>query len=215
MAVIYFTTFNIRAQTTTFTATTLRADTIKSTQIIKADAITAADTLKAQSHVVAKQNLEVQGNLFVNGAATFNTKILSPNGFLFDSINGLRTAVLTTGSVTTNIFSIGKQIGTTNPFPILPCSTPVNTQWFLNSGGGFASQQNNPVSNPNVNALVKLYTAQWNGSGYMEVEGVDQNAQPNNALFINYFCGRNVSICENTSLAGGGGRVQVGNFFSA
>ncbi|MBS1651412.1 MAG: hypothetical protein JSU07_05300, partial [Bacteroidetes bacterium] len=41
------------------------------------------------------------------------------------------------------------------------------------------------------------------------------NAQPNNALFINYFCGRNVSICENTSLAGGGGRVQVGNFFSA
>jgi hypothetical protein len=91
-----------------------------------------------------------------------------------------------------------------------PCSLPNSTPWFMMNGGYITR-----ASNGLVNASVSMYAAPWNGSGFIESAGVNELGASETALFLNYFCGRDLGLCLNTSLANGGGKVKVGNFLSA
>lgn len=66
IAVISLISTNFNAQTT-FTATSVKADTIKSSVMINADAITATDTLRAKEDVIAEHDVKVSGNLYLLG----------------------------------------------------------------------------------------------------------------------------------------------------
>ncbi|MBA3681586.1 MAG: hypothetical protein H0W73_10540 [Bacteroidetes bacterium] len=153
--------------------------------------------------------------LDVNGAATIRGALNADQGMMFDSNNGFKLTAVATGGNTTNVFTVGKQSNVSLPF-VAQCAVPNINQWILSNGGGFVSAQNN-LTTPyqNVNGALKMYAAGWNGSGYIEVEGVDETGATNNSLNINYFCGRNINMCRNTALGNGGGKIIVGNYFEA
>ncbi|MBL7919834.1 MAG: hypothetical protein JNJ40_05935 [Bacteroidia bacterium] len=151
----------------------------------------------------------------VGGDAKFRGALNADQGMMFDSNNGFKLATVVNGGSTTNVFAVGKQSNVNTPF-ITQCAAPQINQWVMSNGGGFISAQNN-LATPyqNVNGSVKMYAAGWNGSGYIEVEGVDETGATNNSLNMNYFCGRNINMCTNNSLGNGGGKVYVGNYFQA
>lgn len=182
------------------TTTVLHADSIK----MDASRAIYGDT-RIEGDIDAKNKLTVTGN------ALFNGVLRSNQGFMFDNYNGFKLNSVTTGTTTTDYFMLGKSSGV----PESICGNPNINQWMVNSSGGFISSQINPPSAPLVKASVNMFCAPWNGSGFIEVEGKNEAGNEQNALFVNYFCGRDVALCVNTGLTNGGGKVSVGNFLSA
>jgi hypothetical protein len=180
--------------------------TVAGTSNFNGDVTTAATkTLIAGGDVIAQSKLTVAGD------ATFNGALNLTQGLNFDANNGFKLQSVTTGSTTSNVFVVGKQVGATLPF-LGTCPVPFNGSWFLNNGGGFISAINGQASPyQNVNSSIKMYTGPWNGDGFIEVEGTDANGTQNNVLALNYFCGRDILL--NTGPTPG--KVIVGNFLSA
>ncbi len=89
---------------------------------------------------------------------------------------------------------------------IQPNYAGVNTDYSFD--GFLLSKPANPATN--VDAALVLGSAPWDGNGIIEVEGVNNNAQAQNGLLINYFCGRDVAICTNDAV---GGIVRTGKHF--
>ncbi len=203
---------NLSAQTpTTFTTTNLKVmDTLTSVNVVNAHEIVASKTITAEKDIVVKKDVLVNGALTVTNTATFKNIINADQGLNFGNNIGLK--FLGTNSSNQSFLQIGKIPSTSLAIPANPvCPSSQTNQYWLQNYGGYISN----AINGNVNASLSLFTADWNGSGYIETSGTDQNNQTINALFLNYFCGRDIGLCLNTTLANGGGKVKVGNFLSA
>ena len=203
---------NLSAQTpTTFTTNNLKVmDTLTSINVVNAHEIVASKTITAEKDIVVKKDVLVNGALTVTNTATFKNIINADQGLNFGNNIGLK--FLGTNSSNQSFLQIGKIPGVPVVIPNNPiCPAPQTNQYWLQNYGGYISN----AINGNVNASLSLFTADWNGSGYIETSGTDQNNQTINALFLNYFCGRDIGLCLNTTLANGGGKVKVGNFLSA
>ncbi|MEI8135971.1 MAG: hypothetical protein WCH21_01455 [Bacteroidota bacterium] len=210
VAIIMFSTsIIIRAQiVTTFSATNVNVtDTLTSGVMIDAAGITASDTIKAADDVLISQNLHVAGDAKIQG------NVSTQNAFIFNSANNLPDLGIKVFN-STNPINTGRiiQIGDPLTFPTVPvpCSLPNGQPWLVMNGGIITK-----ATNGLVNSSLSMYTAPWNGSGYIESEGTDNLGGQNTALLLNYFCGRDIFLCTNTGLSNGGGKVRVGNFLSA
>lgn len=181
------------------------------TMSMRADSIVMNGSRAIYGDTRVEGDIDAKHKLNVVGDASFSGQLISPQGLMFDGNNGLKMTSQTNNGNTTNYFTLGK---ITTPLPV-GCLIPNINQWMINNGGGFVSAQQNPTGAPFVNGSLRMYCAGWNGSGFIEVEGVNEAGAPQNALFMNYFCGRDIGICVNTGLQNGGGKVSVGNFLSA
>lgn len=191
----------LTAQVNTFTATNAQiSDTLISGGIIKAQCIRANDTVVANGEVVANDNLRVSGDLFLNGSL-----VLDANNDI-----GFKLIQPSNNTSSTSIISFGKTIGNTIIPWVENCPVPsiMPSPWIATSGGFISHHKSNTSL---VDAGLKLYTAPWNGFGHIELEGVNEVGMGNNALEINYYCGRNTHINRNGSLSNGGGWVRMGN----
>lgn len=139
--------------------------------------------------------LDVSGDVAATGAitATGGFKFNSQYKLIFDGTN--------------NIFSLAKG-SSYQPPTIDICSTLPTISW--SNSDGFVSSQAFPSSAPSVNAALRMYIAPNNGSGYIELNGVDNNNRSANALFINYNCGRNTNINTGPN----SGIVSIGSSYS-
>ena len=203
---------NLSAQTpTTFTTNNLKVmDTLTSINVVNAHEIVASKTITAEKDIVVKKDVLVNGALTVTNTATFKNIINADQGLNFGNNIGLK--YLGTNASNQSFLQIGKIPSTSLAIPANPiCPSSQTNQYWLQNYGGYISN----AINGNVNASLSFFTADWNGSGYIETSGTDQNNQTINALFLNYFCGRDIGLCLNTTLANGGGKVKVGNFLSA
>ncbi|MBL0048858.1 MAG: hypothetical protein IPP32_12265 [Bacteroidetes bacterium] len=95
------------------------------------------------------------------------------------------------------------------PTCISPNLGGTNTKFLFE--GFMTSLPSNPIGSTN-SALI-MGSAPWDGSGLIDVQGTDNNGGTNNGLLINYFCGRDVSICTNTDPGYNSGVVRVGKHF--
>jgi hypothetical protein len=178
------------------------------TGAMRADSIVMDGSRAIYGDTRIEGDIDAKNKLSVTGNAQFNAQVMSLQGLNFDSQNGLKMNSVLEGNQMVNYFTLGR---IANIFPASQCLIPGINQWMMNNGGGFIStQQNN-----SVNSSLRMYSAAWNGSGFIEVEGTNEVGAPNNALFVNWFCGRDIGLCVNTGLANGGGKVSVGNHFYA
>jgi hypothetical protein len=95
------------------------------------------------------------------------------------------------------------------PTCISPNLGGTNTKFLFE--GFMTSLPSNPLGSTN-SALI-MGSAPWDGSGLIDVQGTDNNGGTSNGLLINYFCGRDVSICTNTDPGYNSGVVRVGKHF--
>jgi hypothetical protein len=93
------------------------------------------------------------------------------------------------------------------------CPNPnTNTAPQFINNGAFISRVPLGTGNANVNSALSFFSAPWDGTGVIEVDGVDNNNAGNNGLLINYFCGRNTGINVGWDIPNGkdGGTVFMG-----
>ncbi len=184
---------------TTFTANNAQiTDTLMSGGVIEAHRIHAADTVVAEKDIIANEDVKISGNLYLNG-----NMVLDPTNDV-----GVKYFNPASNSSSVSVVSFGKTVGNLNPIiQNCPVGGTMPSPWLLTSGG-YISAVTNPTNQ--VNASLKIYTAPWNGFGFIELEGVNEVGFANNALEINYFCGRNTHINRNFGLSNGGGWVRMG-----
>lgn len=142
-----------------------------------------------------------------------NTKdLLKVNrGILFDNTNGLSYTPATSGHA--EFYHLGNIILGTLQSPLCPNPNNNTLPQFINNGSFISrTPPAAPGSSNLTNSSLSFYSAPWNGSGHVEVEGVDNNGEDKNALFINYFCHRNTAINVGWDLSNGtdGGTVFMG-----
>lgn len=228
-SVLFNCTYKIKAQTTyTVSTTNVKGCLAVDSAAVMNGNVTTKDTLRAEQEVIAEKDIKVEGDMYVNGninttaTSTANLgevraagNIRTDGSFILNTPNpgdsplGFRVYNPPAGSSNTGrIINLGNPL--TFPPSILPCSLPNNNPWFQMNGGYIAKTTSLPVD-----ASVSMYCAPWNGAGYIESEGTNQIGGNSIPLFLNYFCGNDVALCVNTGLANGGGKVSVGNFFSA
>lgn len=79
--------------------------------------------------------------------------------------------------------------------PYYPCPNPnTNTSPIFINNGAYISRIPTGMGAGSTNSSLSFYSAPWDGSGIIEVEGVSNLGLGDNALMINYFCGRNTKI---------------------
>ncbi len=203
---------NLSAQVAnTFTATNVKVmDTLTSVNVVKAHEIVATETITAKDDIVAEHDIRITGALTVTSTATFKSTINADQGINFGGNSGMR--FLGTNSAGQSFLRIGENTNSLLVPPPTPiCPTPSSNYWWMQNYGGYISSQ----TNGQVNASLSMFTAPWDGNGHTEVQGLNNSGQENNALSINYFCGRDAYLCTNTGLPNGGGKVVVGNFLQA
>ena len=201
-----FTTFT-NAQTT-FTASTLRGDTVKSMVMMKATdisatGIVASDTIRAQAAVVAEQNLQVQGNLSLSGRFDLG------NGLAMKSYpaNTNHPAVFKFGS--TSLILPGP--GSNNPLDpedVPSCSSPLFGSNPLFSFAGYL-KSSSYISGSTGSAIFGHDGA----NAIIEVQGLSSSTIPG-SLLINYNCHRNVAICTGASINPAENKVFIGDFIN-
>lgn len=171
--------------------------------------ITAVDTLRAKKDIIVDGNAIVEGKLKVSGKSTFKNDIIIKKSILFDGGNELSYNPATATSRAT--FYLGNTAA--KPLPWVTCPNPnTNTApQFINTGA-FISRVPLGSGNPNVNSALSFFSAPWDGTGVIEVDGVDNNNAGNNGLLINYYCGRNTAINTGWDIPNGkdGGTVFMG-----
>lgn len=182
---------------TTFTATNAQiSQTLTSGGLIDAHCIHASDTLIAGDDIIALQNVNVAGNINLNGSLIFDQANVA--GFKYFAANTVNNPF--------PMIHFGKASNQTLPMaPICPLPSGLNSPWVTVNGGFMSHYSQGPI-----NAGLKLYTAGWNGWGHIEVEGTNEVGADQNALAINYFCGRETHINTNNSLPNEGGWVRMG-----
>ncbi len=195
----------LRAQTT-FTASTLRGDTVKSMVMMKATdisatGIVASDTIRAQAAVVAEQNLQVNGNIntsgniSVNGNATFNGTLKSTtfggigSGLIYaDSLGNLFKAIPGGGGGT----------GIATSFPCVASTIP----WY--EGGNSIGTTNGNNSIGTCNAYDFILKANNNQAIWVKPDGkIGFNTTNPNARFEITGSGSTDGIRYNSPTGGG------------
>lgn len=164
------------------------------------DITTPSDIIVGGNQIVTG-NQSIGGNFSVTGSSVFSNSVGITNGLFFD--NALSTGftyVAPTGTNTVGNLIFGKQ--GSGPSASLPACFNTNIGGSFVAPGAFRSY----VNSGGVNASVAMFTAPWDGSGIIEVEGNNQGNAVN-GLLLNYFCGRNVEICTGSN----GGSVLMGN----
>ncbi|MFN7910281.1 MAG: hypothetical protein ACK5QC_00555 [Bacteroidota bacterium] len=194
---------NLNAQApTTFSATTLRADTIKSNTVIKADAITATDTIRAKENVIAEHDIKVAGVLDVAGTANFKTKVVlgttPSNGITMQYVPGTSnypSLFKFSAPGGTGILNGGNG-GTIAPEDSQPNLTCINgpIPGIANAFSQMVSVAFNPT-NPSITGGQVLIG--HNGvNAFFDTQGTGALSNPSTNhpgdLFINGFCNRNV-----------------------
>ncbi len=184
---------------TTFTANNAQiTNSLISGGVIEANCIHANDTIVADRDIIANEDVRVSGDIILGGKLVVDQA---------EHI-GITYLPASASSSSVSVFNFGKTVGNLNPIiQNCPVGGTMPSPWLLTSGG-YISAVTNPTNQ--VNASLKMYTAPWNGFGFIELEGVNEVGFANNALEINYFCGRNTHINRNSGLSNGGGWVRMG-----
>lgn len=171
--------------------------------------ITAVDTLRAKKDIIVDGNAIVDGKLKVSGKSTFKNDITIKKSILFDGNNELSYTPATATSRAT--FYLGNTAAKTLPWVTCPNPNTNASPQFINNGA-FISRVPLGSGNPNVNSALSFFSAPWDGTGVIEVDGVDNNNAGNNGLLINYYCGRNTGINVGWDIPNGkdGGTVFMG-----
>jgi trimeric autotransporter adhesin len=155
-------------------------------------------------------DLTVKQKLTVEGDAVFKNNLTAEKGILFDNANGIGYMPATSTSAAIYRF------GPASTFTVAPseisCPTPFsNTQYpLLLTNGSFISRIPLGTGTGSVNSSLRMFSAPWDGSGIIEVEGRDNNGSDKNGLLLNFFCGRNTYINTNNALDNQGGKVFLG-----
>ena len=134
--------------------------------------ITAVDTLRAKKDIIVDGNAIVDGKLKVSGKSTFKNDIIIKKSILFDNGNELSYTPAT--ATTRATFYIGSTAA--KPLPWVTCPNP-NTNalpQFINPGA-FISRVPTGSGNGQTNSALSFFSAPWDGSGIIEVDGVDNN----------------------------------------
>lgn len=177
--------------------------------------VTSTDTLRAKENVIASKDIKVDGSVYIGdklnvaGQSIFDQEVTIKKSILFDGGNELSFTPATSNSRAT--FYLGNSAA--KPLPWVSCPNP-NTNalpQFINPGA-FISRVPLGSGNPNVNSALSFFSAPWDGTGVIEVDGVDNNNAGNNGLLINYYCGRNTGINVGWDIPNGkdGGTVFMG-----
>jgi hypothetical protein len=177
--------------------------------IIGKGEITAVDTLRAKKDIIVDGNAIVEGKLKVSGKSTFKNDIILKKSILFDGNNEFSYSPATATSRAT--FYLGNTTAKTLPWVSCPNPNTNAAPQFINNGA-FISRVPLGSGNPNVNSALSFFSAPWDGTGVIEVDGVDNNNAGNNGLLINYYCGRNTGINVGWDIPNGkdGGTVFMG-----
>ncbi len=211
----------------TATAQHVAAKTVAAKTLTAIDSISAAtmsagavrtDTLRSGNIILpsAVQKLSVNGGASFNGTLTANAlsvPTLDLNQAL--TFNGGQARIgyipANTSGNTNSIFTYGKQIG--SQLPLFPCtSTPYLNSAVSHQFQGIIQAYGNSVNGNHLNVLTMGYDG---ANGTIDLEGTTSSGDP--ALLLNYYCGKDVAICNNFSNGGGsngkGGVVSVGQNF--
>ncbi|MFL5754063.1 MAG: hypothetical protein ACJ76F_11695 [Bacteroidia bacterium] len=143
-------------------------------------------------------DLNVKQDLSVHGNALFKNTLTAEKGIMFDVLNGLKYTPASNGVAEKYILG-NVQV------PLATCLKPNTNPWFYLQGGFISRAQNGMVD-----ASLTMASANWDGSGIIEVEGSDDKGGTTNSLLVNYFCGRNTNLNTNNALPNKGGWVNMG-----
>lgn len=177
--------------------------------------VTATDTLRAKEDVLASKDVKVDGSVYVGdklnvaGQSAFEQEVTIKKSILFDGGNELSYTPATATSRAT--FYLGNS--SAKPLPWYPCPNPnVNALPQFINPGAFISRVPTGSGNGQTNSALSFFSAPWDGSGIIEVDGVDNNGGAGNALLLNYFCHRNTAINTGWDFSKGidGGTVYMG-----
>lgn len=156
-------------------------------------------------------DIKVDNDLSVESNARLKGNNRFDNGFTFDGINGIlfTPATATQGG----IFYLGN--ASKKPLAIPQClGGNVITNYFNQQviDGSFISRVVAGAGTGSTNSSLTMFSAPWDGNGFIEVEGVDNNGHGSNGLYLNHFCSRNTHINTNWDIANGrdGGTVFLG-----
>lgn len=175
----------------------------------------AKDTMRAMENVLASKDIKVDGSVYIGdklnvaGQTYFDQEVTIKKSLLFDDGNEFSYSPATASSRAT--FYLGNTAA--KPLPWVSCPNP-NTNaapQFINTGA-FISRVPLGSGNPNVNSALSFFSAPWDGTGVIEVDGVDNNNAGNNGLLINWYCHRNTFINTGWNIPQGvdGGTVFMG-----
>lgn len=150
------------------------------------------DTVRADKDIKIAGNAEVGGKLRVHGKSTFKNDIIIKKSILMDNNNEF--SYIPSTSSTRETFYLGNTNAKVLPY-FYTCQNPNNnaSPIFLNNGS-YVARTPLGSGTGQTNSSITMYSAPWDGSGIIEVEGVDNNGAGNNGLLINFFCGRNTNI---------------------
>ncbi|MBK6832912.1 MAG: hypothetical protein IPG89_01020 [Bacteroidetes bacterium] len=134
----------------------------------------------------------ITGGQSVNGNQNVNGSITARQGLTFDGTNGFRRTVNASGN---SVYKLGGPISTD---PVNPCEFPNQSEWFYFGG------------------KIQLYDSPSNTSLTMGSDGFQSiiESEGNNKLLLNWYCGKDVSLCTGanaTSSNGRGGVVRMGH----
>jgi len=169
--------------------------------------VISKDTMRAQKDIIVDGNAKIAGDLTIAGKSTFDQEITINKSVLFTGGNEFSFTPAT--SSTPSKFYLGQSTFKIQPW--FECASPSTSTLpqFLNNGK-FIARVPLGTGTGLTNSALSFYSAPWNGSGIIEVDGVDNNGGGDNGLMINYFCGRNTYINTNNILSNGGGIVYMG-----
>lgn len=177
--------------------------------------VISTDTLRAKEDVIASKDIKVDGSVFIGdklnvaGQSIFDQEVTIKKSLLFDSGNEFSFTPAT--ATTRPTFYLGNTTSKTLPWVSCPNPNINAAPQFINNGA-FISRVPLGTGNPNVNSALSFFSAPWDGTGVIEVDGVDNNNAGNNGLLINYFCHRNTAINTGWNIPQGidGGTVFMG-----
>jgi hypothetical protein len=154
--------------------------------------IVSADTMRAQKDVIVDGNAKIGGDLFIAGKSTFEQDLSIKKSLLFDG--GNEFSYIPSTATTRPTFFLGGSSSKVQPYDYVCPNPNVNTSLQFLNNGSFISRVPLGSGYSQTNSSLSFYSAPWDGSGVIEVEGVANTGMGENGLLINYFCGRNTKI---------------------
>lgn len=169
--------------------------------------VVSKDTMRAQKDIIVDGNAKIAGDISVAGNANFAQDVTINKSILLGGGNEFSFTAATSTSAPT--FFLGNSAAKILPWVECPNPSTGTLPQFLNNGK-FISRVPAGSGTGLTNSAFSFFSAPWDGSGIIEVDGVDNTGGGNNGLLINYFCGRNTLINVNNGLTNGGGIVFMG-----
>lgn len=146
------------------------------------------------------KRMNVETMRFDTSGTSFEKLLTAKGGIALNAAQTFKISYDNTGTETTVSY------GSKSPV-ILPCSQ-VPVYGTTNEFHGSLKTWTDVNGGANKSSLT-IGSAPWNGSGMIELNGTNENGNPN-VLTVNYFCGRDVAICTNNAA---GGFVSTGRHF--